>query len=304
MGHQQSSFYTPESTRALLEESIEHVVLFNRPLVTLEPTTTLLETIKTFRIKNISCAPVVRSNTDFVLTDVVDIATFLSNAYAQLGRSTFEEHLKDIISVPCEDLADFSSRNPTITLPATSTVHTVLKTLQQHRATRLILLSNQTIHHIVTQSSLVEFALLNLDRLHLRPDASLLDLGFVGTTPVFACGENKVVLEVLKEMRERGVTAVPVVNSGMVMSGMMTVRHIKTLNSNNVQDLFLTVRELLKKNSATYITGTWTMSLRDLLRVMVVNTFHHLFFVNEGGKPTNVITLGDVLDFLFSMQIE
>ncbi|TPX71902.1 hypothetical protein SpCBS45565_g00969 [Spizellomyces sp. 'palustris'] len=266
------------------------------PLVTLEPTTTLLETLK-----NISCAPVVRSDTDFVLTDVVDIVrfwwsfaktseadtngrwarqvTFLSNAYAQLGQSTFEEHLKDIVNVPCEDLADFSSRNPTITLPSTSTVHTVLKALQQHHTTRLILLTNQTLHHIVTQTSLVEFALLNLDRLHPSPDASLLELGFVGTTPVFACRENKVVLEVLREMRERGVTAVPVVNSGMVMSGMMTVRHVKTSSHEAGKDVLPGFAHNCSKAEGVLSGRNWVDSTRSAIAPAGRHTHKH--FVSD-----------------------
>jgi predicted transcriptional regulator len=46
------------------------------------------------------------------------------------------------------------------------------------------------------------------------------------------------------------------------------------------------------------------MTLRDLIRSMVVNAFHHLFFVNDKGVPTHVITLTDILDFVIQPDLE
>ena len=39
------------------------------------------------------------------------------------------------------------------------------------------------------------------------------------------------------------------------------------------------------------------MTLRDLLRSMVVNVFHHLF-IEEEGRVSHVITLTDIIDYL------
>jgi predicted transcriptional regulator len=43
------------------------------------------------------------------------------------------------------------------------------------------------------------------------------------------------------------------------------------------------------------------MSLRELLRSMINNNFHQLFFVNDVGVPTNVITLADVLNYFLEL---
>lgn len=83
------------------------------------------------------------------------------------------------------------------------------------------------------------------------------------------------------------------------MTGIITVRHAKVLKYDNAKDLLLRADEFLKKYEANYITGNHGMTLRDLLRVMVVNTFHHLFFLDEAGRVSNVVTLGDVVAYLF-----
>ncbi|KAJ3331249.1 hypothetical protein HDU76_003664 [Blyttiomyces sp. JEL0837] len=150
---------------------------------------------------------------------------------------------------------------------------------------------------MVTQSNIVEFILLNLDRLHPKPDATLLELGFFGTSPVLYCDENEVVIEVFATMNRAPISALPM-RSQSAVTGILTVRDIKLLTSENLRDLLLPVRDFLKKHRPTFILGNVQMTLRDLLRSMVINSFHHLFFVNESGVPTHVITLTDILDFV------
>ncbi|KAI9091105.1 hypothetical protein DFS34DRAFT_597273 [Phlyctochytrium arcticum] len=318
MGQQQSAFFTEQAKTELLGQPVKDVLLLNRPLVTVSPTHTLKDALTIFRLKNISCVPVIKSKTEFKLMDVVDIVnrtftdvphheylshlqvTFISNSYAKLGSQIFSENTAEIMNVPCQDLADFSKNNPTLTIPSTTSVGDVIEAMMKARCHRMVLVDEQgQIEQLVTQSSLVEFAMLNLDRLHPNPDATLSRLAFLGTSPVLACEEEKSVIHVLAEMQEDGVTAVPVVNRHLIMSGVMTVRHLKILSSANVTDVFLPVKELLKRHEASFMAGNWDMTLRDLFRVMVVNLFHHLFFLNEKGKPTNVITLTDMLAFLF-----
>ncbi|KAJ3056521.1 hypothetical protein HK097_006428 [Rhizophlyctis rosea] len=154
-----------------------------------------------------------------------------------------------------------------------------------------------TIMHLITQSNLVEFMLLNLDRLHPAPDATLAELEFWGTSPVQCCDETTPTVEAFAVMLERRITAMPLQSRSSPVSGTITVRHIKNLKTDNLDSLFTPIREFQKKFQANYIPGNHRMTLRDLLRSMVVNVFHHLF-IEEEGRVSHVITLTDVINYL------
>lgn len=63
-------------------------------------------------------------------------------------------------------LLDFSTKNPTHTVPTTTPVQTVVSHMLKTKIHRMALVDAKgRLEHLVTQSNLVEFALLNLDRL-------------------------------------------------------------------------------------------------------------------------------------------
>ncbi|KAJ3043811.1 hypothetical protein HDV00_004219 [Rhizophlyctis rosea] len=151
--------------------------------------------------------------------------------------------------------------------------------------------------HLITQSNLVEFMLLNLDRLHPAPDATLAELEFRGTSPVLCCDEATPTVEAFALMLEKRITAMPLQMRSSAVSGTITVRHIKYLTPETLDDLFLPIRDFQKKLTVSYIPGNHRMTLRDLLRSMVVNVFHHLF-IEEDSRVTHVITLTDIITYL------
>ncbi|KAI8823636.1 uncharacterized protein EV422DRAFT_363036 [Fimicolochytrium jonesii] len=272
------------------------------PLVTVLPSDTVVDVLRTFRRKKISCAPILRNagDKDFQLVDVVDISTFITNSFVQLGEKKFIENVDVLLRVTCDQLADFSAQNPTHTIPTSASIPDVLNLMKETGTYRLALMdTNEHLTQLVTQTNLVEFALLNLDRLQREPDKTIRELGLLPTAPVFTCSDALSTMEVLQEMRNRNVTAVPIVNKQGVMNGMMTVRHLKTLATDNVDNLFLSVSKFLQLITATYMTGNIDMTLRDLLRIMVVNTVHHLFFVDDNGGVYGVVTLTDLISWCF-----
>ncbi|KAJ3020833.1 hypothetical protein HKX48_000133 [Thoreauomyces humboldtii] len=230
------------------------------------------------------------------LIDIVDLVTFITNSYAQLGSASFKENLHSILKVQCNQLADFSTKNPTHVVPSTVSVASAILKMTELRIYRLALTDpSKRITHLVTQSNVTEFVLLNIDHLHPEPDATLRQLSLTPTTPVVACRETEFTMEVLLEMRNKRVTALPIVDGRGVMTGMMTVRHLKTLTPKTMSNLFLPITQFLSAIGATYVAGSLDMPLRDLLRVMVVNMYHHLFFLDDNGRVEGVITLSDLI---------
>ncbi|KAJ3277681.1 hypothetical protein HK104_003071 [Borealophlyctis nickersoniae] len=304
---QQQSYYSEAAKADLLAKKIRDLLLLNRPLVTLTPSDTLKDALQVtgptrtgkwdFSFSKYIMRP------DYSLVDVVDIITFIATSYTQLGMRPFKDNKDHILNVTCGELADFSACNPTLSIPADSTVADVLPLMRQSRTHRMVLVEpDGTIFHLVTQSNLVEFMLLNLDRLHPTPDATISELSFHGTSPIRSFDESKLTVEAFVSMQRGRITAMPVENRSGTMNGIITVRNVKVLTTDSFDDLFLTVRDFLKKHNVmgSYILGTHTMTLRDLLRSVVVNVYHHLFFVDDTGKASHVITLTDILDFIAS----
>jgi CBS domain-containing protein len=106
------------------------------------------------------------------------------------------------------------------------------------------------IHHLVTQSNLVEFCLLNLDCLHPSPDASLLELGLFGSSPVIYCDENDIMIDVISTMVRTPINAVPIRNAVAVI-GVLSLSDLRLLNMDTFPDLLLSVRDFLKKHQVS-----------------------------------------------------
>ncbi|KAJ3411097.1 hypothetical protein HDV05_002742 [Chytridiales sp. JEL 0842] len=176
MGAQQS-FYTDHQKSHLLSLPTGSSLLFNKPLYTLLPTSTIQDAIKLFRRRNISSAPVCESDLEFVLVDIMDITAFLSNCYKTIGPTAFLNEAERILGVTCSQIADFSTYNPTLSINVSTPIHTVVQRLKETRTHRMVLVDTpktstegdkakeeEEIVRLVTQSNLVEFILLNLDR--------------------------------------------------------------------------------------------------------------------------------------------
>lgn len=72
---------------------------------------------------------------------------------------------------------------------------------------------------------------------------------------------------------------------------------MQNLRPETLDSLFTPIREFQKEFQANFIPGNHRMTLRDLLRTMVVNVFHHLF-MEEEGRVSHVITLTDIIEYL------
>ncbi|KAJ3105411.1 AMP-activated serine/threonine-protein kinase regulatory subunit [Phlyctochytrium planicorne] len=305
----QHSFFTIESRLELLSRPVGECLLLNQPLVKLDPGETIAEVLRKFKRHNISSAPICTSNLEYVLVDLMDIIAFLSNCYVTIGHSEFIAQASTMMGVTCSQISDFSGCNPTLSVPISSPIEEVVRRMMVSRTHRMVLVEKkeesggiegvEELVHLVTQSNLVEFVLLNLDRLHPHPDATLKELGFFGTSPVVCCEETATVIDVFGTMNRVRITALPAQNKAGTITGILTIRDIRMLTVETLPDLLLTVKDFLKKYRPSHILGNVSMTLRDLVRSISINAFHHLFFVREStGLPTHVITLTDILKYV------
>ncbi|KAI8850346.1 hypothetical protein BC829DRAFT_389837 [Chytridium lagenaria] len=294
------SFFTPEARQDLLSRPIRECLLLNKPLLRLDPQDSILDVLKKFKRNHLSSSPICTSNWEYG-------AAFLCNCYQTIGASEFISQSSMMMDVTCSQIADFSGCNPTLSVPLSSPVEEVVRRMMVSQTHRMVLVDDTTvtpemsgeIRHLVTQSGLVEFILLNLDRLHPTPDATLKELGFFGTSPVVCCEESAMVIDVFATMNRVRITALPAQNASGTVTGILTIRDIRMLTKDTLSDLLMPVKDFLKKYRPSYILGNLQMTLRDLIRSISINAFHHLFFIRESsGLPTHVITLTDILDFV------
>ncbi|KAJ1551325.1 hypothetical protein HK405_014725, partial [Cladochytrium tenue] len=227
MGAQQS-FFSPEARAELLARPVGQCLLLNRPLCRLDPRESVLDAMRKFKRYGISSAPICTSNAEFVLVDIVDIAAFLSNCHRTGGAESFApEGGGDILRFSCSQIADFSGHNPTLSVKESTPIEDVIRRMRLSKTHRMVLVDEQEqVVHLVTQSNLVEFILLNLDRLHPRPDATLRELGFFGTSPVLYCDESEIVIEVFTTMHRTPISSLPM-RSQSAVTGVLTMRDVK-----------------------------------------------------------------------------
>ncbi|KAJ3196249.1 hypothetical protein HK101_009620 [Irineochytrium annulatum] len=302
MGANQS-FFTAEARSEHLARPVGDCLLLPKPLVRMDPSDTITDAIKKFKRHNISSAPICTSNLEYVLVDIVDVLAFLSNCHQTIGNEVFLSDSERILNISCSEISDFSGTNPTLSIASSTPIVEVVRRMRVSRTHRMVLVNEkEEVEHLATQSNLVEFILLNLDRLHPRPDATLAELGFFGTHPVLCCDEAEIVIEVYGTMHRTRITALPMRSRTAGETRILSVRDIRLLSSENLSDLLLPVKEFLAKHRSQVssdILGNLQMTLRDLIRSFVINNIHHMFFAHESsGIPTNVITLTDILDYV------
>ncbi|KAI9203365.1 uncharacterized protein BJ171DRAFT_562286 [Polychytrium aggregatum] len=291
------SYFTPEVREHLLGRTIAEVLPLNKPLVRLLPSDTLLSCLRKFRSKNISSAPICWPNNEFQLVDIVDICKYLLECAHGLSADELQKQKNRILNVPCSKLANYSGRNPTITVHERTTIRAVIPMLQNNKSHRLALVdSDGELLHIISQMNIVEFMLLNLDTLHPSPDEPLTRLKFYGTSPVHCLQEDATLTEAYQEMIRSGFTALPIININQAMTGSLSLKSVKFLTEDDLQDMHLNAKAFVKKHYESEICGEFSMSLRNLLRSMVVNVRNHIFFLKDGAIPTRCLkTLEDLM---------
>ncbi|KAJ3129525.1 hypothetical protein HK098_001001 [Nowakowskiella sp. JEL0407] len=269
-----------------------------RRLVSLPHDASLADALSLFRKKNISCVPIISSKTEFALLDIMDIASFVAFSYKQLGQVEFLKKRDEVFKLRCVELANFSARNQAYTIKKDLTISQLIHEMRLTGSHRVVLVNEANeIVYIVTMSMIVEFILLNLDVLHESPDEPLSAINFIGQFPAIQLPANdpthSTVLDAIILMYNKNISSIPIVGSLSGSSSkqvIFSVRDFKYIDKENFEDLMLPPIKFIEKyqnySKSTAFQDT-SLTLRDLLRKMVNESIHNMYFKFSSNRDVN-----------------
>jgi len=293
-------------------------------LVVIPETTNFSGSIKILAENKILSAPVL--NSQGVITgqlDLIDLVVFLVHLAKKsqevlVALGVIGEHeainFSDIhVDKQIQDLfqsydvsqaiANFSKRNPIKVVKSNQPLHDIAVELTQNHRVSVINDSHSIINYI-TQSDFVKFVFKNKANFYAEKSAKTVTELNLGNLSVVAVHDHDFVIDALKQIAIKGISAVAVVNNEGKIVGDVGAHDVRLVNPGSpafVESLVMPLKNFLVKASsegkAPIVVVSPSATLDQVISKMEQNGVHRVY-ITEDGKPTRVISLGDVIKCL------
>jgi len=297
-----------DTLKNLLSTTTLGAVLADRTTVFVEPTATIHETVQLLVNKSILSVPVVLSKGgtidclgfvsvfDVMLFLLESIEKYLAGHQQDLEALTTSLRMSDVSSI-LDQRDSWVSYTPSDNL---------LKPLERfssdvHRApvwndpkTAMV--------GILSQSDYISFlnAYKTDDSLSFAMSSKITELEY--TNEIYIASWSETVFSCLKMMREKRLTAIPLVNEKQELVGCLSATDVKTLAATDWARVFDDVKDYLADffpASLIPVTVTETSTFSDVLLKMTAHRVHRLFVVDGNKHPIGVVTMTDVIRWLY-----
>eukprot|EP01099_Mayorella_cantabrigiensis_P005026 TRINITY_DN3909_c0_g2_i1.p1 TRINITY_DN3909_c0_g2~~TRINITY_DN3909_c0_g2_i1.p1 ORF type:complete len:669 (-),score=177.71 TRINITY_DN3909_c0_g2_i1:125-2131(-) len=283
----------------------------HRALISIPETATVQEAAEILHGNNILCAPVL-NNIDLPLglVDVLDLLSYIvgiSGFFEDISKSpeTISQNKLQYSTSPVTSLISASGVNLTWKLERNSPLDLALETFTSgaHR----ILVGDPKNLSILTQSHVLKYLwqMVNegdnaqqfpklsktLKQLSLGSVAVLLDRPISITT-------NMTAIEGFRLLYVSKIHGLAIVTEDQKLVGNLSASHLACLTANRLEDLLLPVLEFkqaIGKADEPLVTCHDNASLKEAMELLVNNHVHRLYIVDEGNRPTGVVSISDVL---------
>jgi len=297
-----------DTLKNLLSTTTLGAVLQDRTTVFVEPTATIHETVQVLVQKSILSVPVVLSKDGTVdclgFVSVFDVMLFLLESIEkflvgqQQGIETLTTSLRMSYVSSILDQKD--------SWISYTTSDNLLKPLQQfssdvHRAP-VWNDSKTALVGILSQSDFISFlnAYKTDDSLSFAMTFKIIELGY--TNEIYIASWKESVFNCLKMMRENRLTALPLVNEKQEIVACLSATDVKTLAVTDWPRVFDDSKDYLADffpASLIPVTVTENSTFSDVLLKMTAHKVHRLFVVDTDKHPIGVVTMTDVIRWLF-----
>ncbi|KAK1363258.1 SNF1-related protein kinase regulatory subunit gamma-1 [Heracleum sosnowskyi] len=243
-----------------------------------------------------------------------DDASISGDFFEALTNSEFYKNAK------VRDISGSFRWAPFLALQTSNSFLTMLLLLSKYRmkSVPVVDLGAGKIENIITQSAVIhmleECAGLQWFESWGTKKLSELGLPLMKANRVVKLSEDEPVLQAFKLMRQKGVGAVPVVDSGGRAIGNISIRDIQFLllapaihknhRSITAKCFLSAVRSYLEENQKStpiltdVVTCTTDISLKEIIMKLNSMKIHRVYVVNDEGNLDGVITVRDIISKL------
>jgi len=213
-------------------------------------------------------------------------------------------------------VVDLSKRNPLYPVWNSSKLCDVLQKFAEVGVHRLPVHDTQDrsfkrMDNVLSMSAVVSFISKNVSCLGSLAEVTLGEKN-IGIKTVLSIRDDAKAFDGFKLMAEKRVTAVAIVDSEGKFVSSLTAKDIKALVQRtkgksriNFQPLFQNCKEFISLNIGTRKTTNQgscnsQTTVKEALFQISENHFHRLFIVDDQQKPIGVLSLGDILSFVWN----
>jgi len=315
----------PTSLAQLATVKVSEIVPKKQSLIEIDSNTSLPKALETLAQFNIYSAPVREGNGYCGFLGFLDVAAAIVDLFqeTELLGDDFDLFSLDTKEARFTDekaakVVDLSKRNPLHPIFTTGRLYEAMKSFKETGVHRLPMHDRYDtqflrMDNLLTQSALISyFAKYNTA---LREISTFtLEQKQLGIKPVVSVKEDEKAYEAFKVMIKQGVSAVAVVDANGKFVNSLTGKDIKVLvqrTKGKSKVSFAPLYESAGKFAALtrkdapgksiVATGSCTLksTIHDVILQLAQSHFHRLFVLDSDQKPIGVVSLGDIIGFVF-----
>jgi len=283
----------------------------NSSITTLKSNSSVEHAVRVLAEKKVLSVPVVDAKDDsqvLGLVDVLDIVSFIVRVAPDLHSIKENELLslemagRAIAFAEIKEILDASGRDPYVPVyeDSAATFAADLLAAGVHRVP-LFASSSSNLTAIVSQSDVIRYVHSKISEggeLYHAVQKNLNELGLASTS-VFSVNTGVTVLEALKVLDEKRVSALAVVDpvTGRLV-GNFSASDLKGLYQEQFPSLLLSVREYLEKHSPGSLKPFVIRpesTLKVVLDEIVENKVHRLWIIDNEFRPQGIVSQTDVV---------
>eukprot|EP01130_Rhizamoeba_saxonica_P012431 TRINITY_DN5242_c0_g1_i1.p1 TRINITY_DN5242_c0_g1~~TRINITY_DN5242_c0_g1_i1.p1 ORF type:complete len:321 (-),score=70.83 TRINITY_DN5242_c0_g1_i1:61-1023(-) len=234
--------------------------------------------------------------------DILDIMHyFLDNLNED--ATNHEEAMDSFQSIECNEICDFSNRNPFYSVEENAPLRIVLALISRWRVHRIPVISKDgLLVNILTQSRIVRFLHNHIQKFKIR-EQTVEELGFLKET--YSVKLEDVTYEAFNKMREHKISALAVVDNDGKIVDVISSSDIKSLFGEDIAltkylkkpvSTFLQELSKIKERPDTVITLKAHNLGTDISETFFTYPIHRIYVVDDENYPIGVISMTDYVE--------
>ena len=245
-----------------------------------------------------------RTGGPFRFLDLMDVLWVVVDVCHSTNAASLETELEEILQRRVGDMANISGRNPFVPVEAGDSVLSSVRFMRDE-AKRSPVMKDDIIVNVLTPQNILSHVLQLAPRDAQEKESLVKVEDLLQPRDVVTVREDAPVLRALEVMKERGFSAIPVVDELGDLSTIVTVRDIKFLLEENPAKFLhgMTVFELVQhnirdKDQFSYFSCSLQDSLKDVCKKLLMTSSHRLVVLDSRSVYVGVLSISDVLSVI------
>lgn len=248
--------------------------------------------------KKIHSVPVINKETHQYL-GILDMKDFVAYILWLFGDKT-KTKLEFMPDTP-EDILNLWKKNPFVGVLSTSSVAEALDYLSKHHLHRLPVIdsvSKTKVTAMLSQSTIISWLYLQ-NATVLEPLKISVDKMASSSKKLISMPESSLMLAVFQKLYECDIYGCAITNDEGKLVGNISVTDLQFSINENLEYLGSPVSKLFQDfKRYKPVTVTSSNTVLEAVGLAVENGVHRVYIVDKDNKPTGLITLTDLLDFV------